>query len=330
MTTDITICIIMGLPAVGKTTIAKQLFSCLIDDGCHCCLFSYDELMPELIDFHNSDNGQPNMPDQTVKQWKAYRKSVFEFIESCVRGIRENVWEETRKDATNCCDCIKVKSCLETTRHVVLIDDNMYYRSMRYPFYQLARTYACSFCQVYLSGYELEELVTRNTQRQSIVEESTIRKMAHIYEAPDPQKFYWEKNTLNLERIELKEKSIQMLDLFIRNSSKEIVPLLVSEQDKAERERCQKEILENYLHQCDQLIRKYISSKMAEEKCKSGEVTHKNRLKEIALHLNSQRKNYLQKLRTERKDVVDILSSKEDWKRDELCEFQSFSEKSVV
>lgn len=315
----------MGMPAVGKTTISNQLMLHFKQNGVHCYSFSYDQLMPEIIDFEcefQEEEKQSNMVAPAVGKWKAHRKMVFDLIKASVVYLRRNEYSNCLDTLTGGCECLEHRksSSVESTWHVVLVDDNMFYRSMRYPFYQLCRTYECSFCQIYIKN-DLDELILRNANREGIVTDATILKMARIYEAPDQQKFYWEKHSMELDNPEFNDQDmIKKLDLFISEVSLEIIPPLESERDKAERDRCRKEILESYVHQCDQILRKFISLKMNEVK---NSTSDKKELRDKGSHLNNQRKRYLQVLRTQKQNVVDILSS-EDWKRHEIIQFKSF------
>ncbi|KAK8774299.1 hypothetical protein V5799_011168 [Amblyomma americanum] len=79
---------------------------------------------------------------------------------------------------------------------VIMVDDNLYYRSMRAAWFKLARNYSLGFCQVFLLCTE-EEAVRRNASRAFSVPESTIRTMAKKFEAPRDEP--WEQLTVTVD-----------------------------------------------------------------------------------------------------------------------------------
>jgi O-phosphoseryl-tRNA(Sec) kinase len=78
-------------------------------------------------------------------------------------------------------------------RILIVIDDNSYLRSMRYPYYQMARRHSCGFCQLHLAA-DVSTAIKRNAAREAglRVEESVIRTMAEKLEPPDPLSNPWE------------------------------------------------------------------------------------------------------------------------------------------
>lgn len=79
---------------------------------------------------------------------------------------------------------------LDQERALVLIDDNLYYRSMRFEWFKLARDCSLGFCQVFVSC-PLEEAIRRNASRKSPVPESSIRVMESKLELPREES--WER-----------------------------------------------------------------------------------------------------------------------------------------
>ncbi len=87
----------------------------------------------------------------------------------------------------------------ERTLWVIIVDDNMQYRRMRYALYQLSRKEGIGYATVYLD-IPLRDALIRNSRRQTeegsvAVPPGVIEKMATVFEPPDGNRFSWEKHT---------------------------------------------------------------------------------------------------------------------------------------
>ena len=84
-------------------------------------------------------------------------------------------------------------------RVLIVIDDNNYLRSMRYPYHQIARRQSCGFCQLHLAA-DVTTALKLNTRRESRlrVEENVIRTMAAKLEPPDPLTNHWERFSFSI------------------------------------------------------------------------------------------------------------------------------------
>ena len=91
--------------------------------------------------------------------------------------------------------------------HVVVLDDNMQYRSMRRPYYRLARDLHLSICSIAIT-VPLSTALARNAARRAKVPEATLVHMAEVIELPDPVRHPWEKRPMLLEEV-LKEEVIK-------------------------------------------------------------------------------------------------------------------------
>ncbi len=90
----------------------------------------------------------------------------------------------------------------ERTLWVIVVDDNMQYRRMRYFLYQVSRREGIGYATVYLD-MPLRDVLIRNSRRQMeegsvAVPRGVIEKMATIFEAPNGHRFSWEKHTVVL------------------------------------------------------------------------------------------------------------------------------------
>ena len=97
---------------------------------------------------------------QTNSQWKDFRRKIVRCIEKSIRDIKwrpeeqrevgaerkshdqweppdEKLWQQYT--TVTGCGHLFHDGINKDTKFVILVDDNMYYRSMRYEYYQLAR-----------------------------------------------------------------------------------------------------------------------------------------------------------------------------------------------
>ncbi|XP_066924236.1 L-seryl-tRNA(Sec) kinase-like [Clytia hemisphaerica] len=314
----ITICLVFGLPAVGKTTFCGQLMNHPGHTSLNKYLFTYDDLMSEKLIFED---------ENFEGLWKSHRHKVFQNVENCIIQIKTGDYE--RNVFKELCTCFQNGStgCDE---HVLFIDDNFFYSSMRYAYYQLARKMACSFCQIFIKAPEdLDLLFKRNKNRKSSVPEETIRKMSRLFESPDPGLNHWEKNTTSFDCFDLHTNNSDWFSLkvfdFVNRCSLEIVPPVLTEEEIEERRLNRQKNLENYYHQCDQLLRKHVSKEMAI--AKNEKMMNKNELKELAKLLNDRRKKYLTKIRDGnaiRVDEDEIILFDEKWLNTENEKIEMF------
>ena len=127
------IVVLIGLPAAGKSTFAK-LLSDNLESNEHkdikTVLVTYDELIPLDVQKKYAEN-------PSEKEWKIQRQSISKNVDKLLSG------EEVQ--------CFKIpKIDRNMSKIIFLIDDNNYYGSMRYEYFQIARKFEVGFCQFYL------------------------------------------------------------------------------------------------------------------------------------------------------------------------------------
>ena len=186
-----------GLPAAGKSTLARQLLA----DG------------PKQLLQHLAPRGM-----RAVRVWHICFDAVLEALQS-QRGIGEFdpvLWHESRDLVLAAVRAffaaeprrlelpcaVYSEACggeCESCMHVLVLDDNMHYRSMRRTYYHLARDAQIAVCTLGLP-LPLELALTRNAQRPAAgrVAEATIRGMAEALQWPQPDRQGWERGWLQL------------------------------------------------------------------------------------------------------------------------------------
>ncbi|MBN3324522.1 PSTK kinase, partial [Atractosteus spatula] len=198
------LCLLCGLPAAGKSTLARALAGALKQSGWDCLVLSYDELIPE-----------------EAFDWKLHRQKVLRYLDDFlqrsprdalgVSGLQSNREGETWRRFVHCVQQQRQLQRLQnhsdplrstasqpcTTPLLILLDDNFFYQSMRYEVYQLARKHSLGFCQLYLYC-EVTSCLSRNQQRQCPLPDKVIVEMAQRMEPPDLNRNPWEQNSLVL------------------------------------------------------------------------------------------------------------------------------------
>ncbi|NWW94847.1 PSTK kinase, partial [Rhynochetos jubatus] len=172
----------------------------------------------------------------------------------------------------------------------LILDDNFYYRSMRYEVFQLARKYSLSFCQLFLEC-PLECCLRRNRLRSHPVPDQTIYEMARKIEMPDLKKNAWEQNSLILKSpdcaSEDNEQIISLLATALENPVKQNEEN--TEQKEADRAIC----AASTVHQADQTCRRIISQTMKDARDKN---VLPSEMKSLAEELNQLKAEFLEDL----------------------------------
>lgn len=190
--------------------------------------------------------------------------------------------------------------------HVVIVDDNMSLRSMRRSFYQLAGEHQLGFCVLHVRA-AASECKDRNRRRDPAhrVPEAVRARMDLQIEAPDPEKFPWEKlGYLIVQSVQPRpSEGVEPLSTATLAQARRIEDLIVASwrmpppnlsemrlQRTREREVSQRASSESTRHQCELQLRRMIGAAIkAVEPVRRGV---------MARQLNALKKNFVKQLRT--------------------------------
>ena len=247
----IILCLLCGLPASGKTTICKKL--CKIKS--EVIHVSFDELIGKL--------------DLEIDKWKLTRNDVIRLIKIIVESllnekeINLNVSKEFSLLNMNSLNKL-ISDCNLINREnddmvVILVDDNMYLKSMRKKIYQIAEEFTISFLLLYISC-SLEICKQRNKIRSDsiLVNDEVIENINKQMEIPKDEFInIFEVDTNNLDNI---EDIVENIFSTIKNCSKFLIKSKrISPNELYKREENKKINLNNIIHQADLCIRRFIT-----------------------------------------------------------------------
>eukprot|EP00752_Nemacystus_decipiens_P003553 g3278.t1 len=128
-----------------------------------------------------------------ARLWREGRQAALAEVEALASARDATAASAADRSSPNGRQCSLSSKAASAVR-VVLVDDNLHFRTMRHKVFSLARKYECGYAQVYFP-VEVEEAVGRNEARGSPVSEAVIRKMAGSIQPPDPKRFKWERHT---------------------------------------------------------------------------------------------------------------------------------------
>lgn len=304
--TKIMKCIVLlsGIPGCGKTTLSRLLYgqlNTILTEGKEktnqepavtreiaVVVISYDDLIPENI----------NIDEASQQTWKVYREEIVLCIDSLLGhtaasvdnltkpplGVSDELWEMFYN--------LLQKQWISAGSIAIVIDDNMYYTSMRYRYFQLARKFTCGFCELFLAC-DTHLALQRNKQRENPIPEDIIVTMATKIEPPNTHENNWETNSLILNSNgDLQSHMLKISNLVRSSMMNPVQPL--DEPDPLMAAESRQICSSNAIHQSDQILRKIIGKKMAQLKGSFN----KAHLQHLSKQCIEARKSCLEMIRT--------------------------------
>ncbi|XP_055619874.1 L-seryl-tRNA(Sec) kinase [Toxorhynchites rutilus septentrionalis] len=186
--------VLIGIPGAGKTSFCNNFQRYLEgkDSSVKLIHICYDSFI-KLENANDMDKGL----------FKSKRQLLLRFLESLVEAIQKNdpflmnQLSEALKEEYGLDLPLQLEPTSGTQVYVLLLDDNMYYRSMRYEIFKLARKHCTGYQQIYFEVPLLDARV-RNSQRTKPVPDGIVSQMWMKLEKPSPRFYTWEKNTTTL------------------------------------------------------------------------------------------------------------------------------------
>lgn len=329
------ICLVVlcGLPASGKSHLSKQLQFYSESSGSQSSKFvivEYDRLLPPHLEkiLILSDSQQQS-------NWKRYRAGIVKCVDNLIQAIKKgNQSSDIRlsldfqleKEVTEALwekftTLLKESSVLEirdSDTVYIMIDDNMYYSSMRYNFYQLARKYEIGFCQIYLQ-IDVDIAISQNAKRDIKVADDVITTMATKMEPPDWSRNSWEEHSITFTE-ESDLKSVH--ELLQKAVSRPVQP--VEDVDVEQQNQSRVICSESFVYQSDIILRRLVSQEMSVAKDNS---MTKPDMKSLAGLLQTVRKHLLDCLKSGTMEIPrNLVSMATDSSKDTNSELYQFIE----
>ncbi|XP_063338924.1 L-seryl-tRNA(Sec) kinase isoform X2 [Pelmatolapia mariae] len=277
------LCVLCGLPAAGKSTLARRILSTATQHGWRATVVPYDDLIPEQAFRTKVVEDGVNLQEMHT-EWKSHRQAVLYCIEQFLQkseilpeapsssGISVAAWEQ-------CTQALMGPKGLKPPL-VFLLDDNFYYPN------------SLGFCQVYLQC-DLESCVSRNQSRSQPVPTEVILEMVKRLESPNPQKNSWEINSITLNSTGTVSKSdIQRVMELISSALNN--PLSLGEDNKEQKDADRLKCANSVVHQADQACRHLISEAM---KTARENKVPPERMRSLAAQLSESKATFLHNLR---------------------------------
>jgi len=306
--------LLMGLPGSGKTTLCRKLFESRTNTcSDHAKQFSvihicYDDMMPDKLlqpamsPASTLPNDIPLEQATSELEWKKTRRDVLQAVRAFLINHTKHEYEEPDESDKN--DMLVKFHELARQRNVkvgcgnlvLLIDDNMFYRSMRYEYYQLARQLEVSFASVYVQC-SVDDALRNNKQRSLSLPDSIITGMAARIEIPAES---WE----NWVSWKLGEDISGVLE-FISQALCQPLHDHVAEADRV-KQLSQQESINSLLQQADTRLRAMVSEVM---KCAKQTGVSKIEMRNYAARANASRTRVMDALRQAASSDISLLLS---------------------
>jgi len=216
MTSTILLLVFSGLPGAGKSQLAGYLKSLSQADSTgdelsemlslpegstvSVSVVSFDQEYCALLANNTSleSNGEASFQPSL---WHESRQVAINHVRELVRLN----FDEEKKESDPAQPLPSPNSMDDTSKdsaqhlHLIIVDDNNQYRSMRKVFYQMARDARIAFGQLHLSvSIDTALVANSNRPKDSRVEDETILKMASAFQLPQPNTNSWEQASVTV------------------------------------------------------------------------------------------------------------------------------------
>ncbi|ETO78131.1 hypothetical protein F444_06790 [Phytophthora nicotianae P1976] len=281
---DAVLVLVSGLPAAGKTTLAKHLAAHSSTPSRLYERISFDDLYDQMA----SEDTSSKPAEFDPEQWKVCQRDM---VVRVTRRLEELKASDTSKAAT--------------PQLVLLVDDNFQYRSQRKRFFQLSTELNCGFGLVYVnvSGDICRE---RNASRNkgARVPDETFQRMVTVFEPPNGDQNPWEVNTCELTSSSDVSDIEELMDTLVQQADKELKERrwlhIEKTKEKAQQRRDRLATQRRVLHRVDLQLRQWISAQLQDEVVLSRGIPKA----QLASQLNQRRKKFLESLKRSPSDIA--------------------------
>ncbi|CAL1273512.1 unnamed protein product [Larinioides sclopetarius] len=200
---------------------------------------------------------------KTLKGWRNFRVDLLMAAEYFISSSSDLECQITGPLSERCQNLLNQLQKLNnpisaSARGIFFVEDNFYYRSMRYEWFQIARRNNIGFCEVFVQC-PLNMAIYRNSTRGYNIPEQKIKMMLTCMEYPNSVKYKWEKYSLVFDSSsELNCSTLTPIVRLIEEAADNPAELMINEEKIEAQKVCSK----NAVHQADNILRKLISKKI--------------------------------------------------------------------
>jgi tRNA uridine 5-carbamoylmethylation protein Kti12 len=256
---------LIGVPGSGKSTFARDLVE----------ISKKNLLQAGVIVICFDDYIKMNYSELAEGVYKQYREKLLTNIQDFMT---------TLKNSEEISSILEMKIS-ETNVHLkpnsptlIVLDDNMYFRSMRQRVRAICKSIHCQHFQIFLKS-TLEEAKEKNKKREITVPETIVEKIFNNLEAPiNPRTIYLDSMTTGDENI------IDLINDRIKNPEK------VEESADFSTTHQQQSVI----HEADIITRKELSVRIKSLQSIGGDIS------QDCAKLNQRRKEFLDDLRAQK------------------------------
>ncbi|TDG41965.1 hypothetical protein AWZ03_011611 [Drosophila navojoa] len=275
---------LIGLPGAGKTTLSKWLMQQQPDllAGWHLLHLCYDDYF--------------DIQPTNKIEYKEQRQFIYNLLEQLIVALQAGKADlpgQVRESATT----------TGNSNHLIICDDNHYYRSMRYKLYQLSRNQNCLYAQLHLAS-SLDDALLANEKRgaNGALPPAVVQQMGTRLEPPS-ETLAWEQLTLTLNSTIDFNAVAEEIHNFLQTLLNSPLIVTPAQQEKQPQ-------LQSLTHQLDLKLRARIQNQMKSNKVEEMQQQPELRLRSLAL--NEQRKQILAQFR------FDMRSGQMEFSNDKL------------
>ena len=270
---EVILALLIGIPGSGKTHFSNILLNSearlLVNNNylqlkrynmIHVC---YDLIIPLM---KQKEIALQASVSTNEGLWKQTRGEVFDKVQELVTLLIAGPCNSTSlaKFLSNYNFVFKFPTN-NVNKYVILLDDNFYYRSMRYQFYSLAYKYKISFCQLYFQC-PLQASLVNNAKRDQLqqVPNEVIDKMIAKIQPPLSDNS-WEVHSISYTVSETSNLQEELLESFLKLLDRSLTSPADTIADEATRKageslRTESRLIcsKSTVHQCDLILRSIV------------------------------------------------------------------------
>ncbi|XP_055607641.1 L-seryl-tRNA(Sec) kinase [Uranotaenia lowii] len=283
--------VLIGLPGAGKTTFCREVTKYL--ESKHSSL----SVIHVCFDDYIKVNSQIELESGSFKE---QRNQLLLSLDRLLEFIVKKDSSCNSRNASRMLDSefqtvIAKLNADSKTCFLILLDDNMYYRSMRFSVYQLSRKYQTGYMQMFFE-VPLEVAQRQNAQREEPIPDQVLVRMESKLQKPLVDFCHWERNSFHYKEQPFDFTSIEEC----------VFERLEHPERSLEEVPDRKPMEQSAVHKIDLRLRKTVG-KLIKNQSGTGGVDNRN----LSIELNRKRKSLLDDMRNRLLEIDDNITDEE-------------------